>query len=308
MQVEYGIESFGRLKTVMLNRPDASIKKVTEDNREFFLFDKVPDVDKYLEEHHQYAMLLEECGVTVHQLSDHVQNNRDLLERLPNLAYLHDVAVITSHGAIISKMSSRGRCHEEVVVREALTDLGIPVLYEPNEGEDFEGCLLLSPRTVFVADTQRHGRQAIKQFIDFILGFFEEVLYAHIPQERRFMHPDMVLNRITDRLMVYYPPAFLQTYHITQEKSESVDIKEWMKERKIDIIPITDREQRQWGCSFVPLEQGVVINYDLSLDPGTLRVLEGEGVRFIHFHPDALLAGGGSLRCLTMRIWRETCI
>ncbi len=305
MQTQYGIEKFGRLKTALLHRPDQSLKKITEENREFFLFDKVPDVDKYLEEHQQYSMLLSNHGVQVHQLSDHVHRNRDLLERLPNLAYMHDTAVISTHGAIVSKMSSRGRCHEEIVVREALTDLGIPILYEPGEGEAFEGCLLLSPKTVFVADTERHSKYSIKRFINFILSYFEEVIYAQIPQERRFMHPDMVLNRITDHLMVYYPPAFLQTFFITREKNIPIDIKAWMNERKVDLVPISDKEQTQWGCSFVPLSQGVIINYDISLTSNTTHLLEQEGVRFIHFHPDALLAGGGSLRCLTMRIWRD---
>ncbi len=305
MQIRYGIEKFGRLKTVMLHRPDKSLAKVTEENLKFFLFDKVPDVEKYLQEHQRYEALLNGHGVQVHHLSDHIHRNSELLERLPNLAYLHDTAVISTHGAIVSKMCSRGRCHEEIVVREALTDLGIPTLYEPMEGEEFEGCLLLSPKTVFVADTERHSKYSIKKFIDFILGYFGEVIYAQIPQERRFMHPDMVLNRITDRLMVYYPSAFLQTYLITREKSTSIDMKAWMKERKVDIVPVSDQEQKQWGCSFVPLDQGVIINYDISLESKTIHLLEQEGVRFIHFHPEALLAGGGSLRCLTMRLWRD---
>ena len=304
-QIQYGIEQFGRLKTVMLHRPEQSLSKITEENRGFFLFDKVPNVDKYLEEHQQYCNLLQNHGVNVLQLSDHIHQNCDLLERLPNLAYLHDIAVISSHGAIVSKMSSRGRCHEEIVVREAITDLGIRTLYEPYEGEEFEGCLLLSPKTVFVADTERHSKDSIDKFIKFILGYFDEVIYAQIPQARRFMHPDMILNRITEQLMICFPPAFLQTFLITKESRTQIEIKTWMKQRKIGLIPMSDKEQRLWGSSFVPLEPGVIINYDISLESKTLDLLEQEGVQFIHFHPDALLAGGGSLRCLTMRLWRS---
>ncbi|MHB1153329.1 MAG: dimethylarginine dimethylaminohydrolase family protein [Eubacteriales bacterium] len=288
----------------MLHRPDQSITKITAENREFFLFDKVPDADKYLEEHQQYCDLLRDHGVQVLQLSDCIHRNRDLLSRLPNLAYLHDTAVVCSHGAIVSKMSSMGRCHEEIVVREALIDLGIPTLYEPGEGEAFEGCLLLSPGTVFVADTERHSKYSIEKFINFILGYFDEVIYAQIPQARRFMHPDMIINRITDHLMIYFPPAFLQTLLITRDSRTKIDIKKWMKQRKIELIPMSDKEQKLWGSSFVPLEPGVIINYDISLESGTVNMLEREGVKFIHFHPDALLAGGGSLRCLTMRLWR----
>ena len=303
--IRYGIEEFGRLKTVMVHRPDISLQKITEDNKDFYLFDAVPDVDRYLEEHERYCALLREHGVNVHYLSDHVHRNRDLLERLPNLAYMHDTAVISSHGAIVSKMSSMGRRHEEIVVKEALTDMGVPILYEPCEGDSFEGCLLLSPQTVFVADTERHSKRSIEKFITYILGYFEEVIYAHIPQARRFMHPDMVLNRVTDRLMVYYPPAFLETFHITRDTRTAIDLKRWMKKRGIDLIPLSDGEQRRWASSFVPLQPGVIFCYDISYEPKTEALLEREGVRLIPFHPEGLLAGGGSLRCLTMRVYRN---
>lgn len=303
-QIEYGIEKFGRLKSALLHQPDSSLRIITDENREYFLFDKVPVIDKYLEEHQMYCKLLRDNGVTVHMLSELVHRNTDLLDRLPNLAYLHDTAVVSSHGAIISKMSSQGRLHEDIVVKEALGSLGINTLYEPCEGDAFEGCLLISPMTVFVADTERHSKASIEKFIGFILKYFSEVLYARIPQERRFMHPDMVLNRVRDDLMLYYPPAFLETYLITKEERTSVDISAWFKSRNIDLYALSDKEQQNWGSSFVPLEPNTIINYDISLEPNTINALEREGVRFIHFHPDALLAGGGSLRCLTMRLHR----
>jgi arginine deiminase len=301
----YGIERFGRLKKALLHRPEEAIKLVTEDNREFFLFDAVPDADRYLEEHKRYEELLRSLGVEVALVKDHVKRNVDLMDRLPNLAYLHDIAVVGSRGAILSNMSSMGRRHEEIAVREALDSIGIPVLYEAMEGEAFEGCLLLSPQTVFVADTERHGRRAIERFIQFILDYFEEVVYAVIPQERRYMHPDMVLNRMSENLYVYYPPAFLEAYRVTKNKREAIDIRAHMNAKGIDMVALSGQEQQRWGTSFVPLEPGVIINYDISLEQKTVNLLEREGIRFIHFHPDALLAGGGSLRCLTMRILRQ---
>ncbi len=301
----YGTEHFGRLKRVLLHRPEESLKLITEDNREFFLFDSLPDVDRYLEEHSRYEALLRTNGVDVQMLVHHVRRNTDLLNKLPNLAYLHDTAVVSSHGALLSKMSGMARRHEEIVVREALESLGIPILYEPPEGDAFEGCLMISPTTLFIADTERHDKRAIERFIGFMLQYFEDVLYAIIPQERRFMHPDMVLNRMNSRLLVYYPPAFLQTWHVTVRERAEVNIKGFLNARGFDMIALTDREQQRWGSSFVPLEPGVIINYDISLEEKTVALLEREGVSFLHFHPDALLAGGGSLRCLTLRVLRE---
>ncbi|MDP4093292.1 MAG: arginine deiminase family protein [Bacillota bacterium] len=302
----FGIERLGRLKRVLLHRPEEAIKLINEDNREFFLFDKVPDADRYLEEHKRYQELLSSHGVEVVLLKNKITANIDLMNRLPNLAYMHDIAVVSSNGAIVSKMSSRGRCHEEIVIGEALKNMGIPVLYEPPEGEDFEGCLLLSPTTVFIADTERHKPRSIEKFIEYILDYFDEVIYARVPQERRYMHPDMVLNRIREDLLIYFPPAFLKTLYITKAVKEEINIKAFMKSRNIDMIEMSEDEQKKWGSSFVPLDSGIIINYDISLKQKTINILESEGVKFIHFHPDALLAGGGSLRCLTLRIWRNS--
>lgn len=305
MQISYGIERLGRLRSVLLHRPEESLSLITEDNRGYFLFDKIPDVERYLEEHRAYQTLLESLGVRVYLLGDHVRRNTDLTVRLPNLAYLHDTAVISSRGAIVSKMSTEARRHEEIPVREALADLGVPALWEPEEGDGFEGCLLLSPQTVFVADTERHEARAVKKFVDFILDYFPEVIFAEIPQERRFMHPDMVLGRITEELMVWYPPAFLRAFHVTRQGARPIELKSFFAARGVSLVPLSDEEQQRWGSSFVPLGPGEIVCYDLSYTPATRNLLEREGVRFHFFHPEALLAGGGSLRCLTMRLHRE---
>jgi arginine deiminase len=78
-----------------------------------------------------------------------------------------------------------------------------------------------------------------------------------------------------------------------------------MKARGVELIPVSDEEQQRWATSFVALEPGVIINYDISLKSETRNILESQGVRLIGFHPGALLAGGGSLRCLTLRLLRE---
>jgi arginine deiminase len=79
----------------------------------------------------------------------------------------------------------------------------------------------------------------------------------------------------------------------------------WVKQKKMELIPVSDDEQQKWGTSFITLEPNHVINYDISLKPRTQKALESMGVQFTQFHPDALLAGGGSLRCLTLRLLRE---
>ncbi len=301
----YGAEKLGHLKKVLLHSPEYSIRRVKETNLKFYLFDKVPDYDRFIDEHYAYRKLLTDNGVEVYELSNLIVNNRELMSYLPNLPYLNDSSVITSKGAVISTMCPGGRQYEEIVVREALTTLAIPILHDCGPGEQFEGLITLSPNTLFVADTERHSKESVERFFIFALQHFQNIVYVEVPQARRFMHPDMIFSRISDQLGLVFPPAFLNCWLIQKNRRQKIDFITWSKQRNMELIPISDEEQQKWGTSFVTLEPNHVINYDISLKPTTQKVLESMGVRFTQFHPDALLAGGGSLRCLTLRLLRE---
>ena len=301
----YGIEKFGRLRTVLMHNPRTGMQVLTRENYPMWLFDELPDVDRFCEEHARYAELLRRHGVEVLELADHVTEQRELMHRLPNLCYLHDSSVISSHGALLSKMSYFGRKHEEIVVKEALQKLGIPIYHEFGPDDDFEGCLLFAPDLLFIAKTERHSVQSIERFIPRALQLFPEILYAEIPEGRRFMHPDVVLNRVREDLALTFLPALLRSYRITAERREEVDVQRFMAQRGVELINVSDEEQRRWGTTFVPLEPGTIFHYDIALAAPTRRVLSQRGVNIIEFHPDALLAGGGSLRCITLRVWRE---
>lgn len=306
--IAYGCDELGRLKSVLVHTPGDELLLLDESNYTHWLYDKVPDVSEYVKEHIRYQELLESNGIKVYELSDHVEENIDLISRMPNLTFLHDTAVISIKGAILSKMRPPARENEEIVVKEALNNLGIPILNEFNGSEGFfEGCLLLSKDTVFVADTERHTYPFILEFISNILSEFEEVIYARIPKARRYMHPDTIFNRIREDLALAYLPAFEETCLFTEDSREKIDFEGFMREKGMNIIPVSDPEQSRLACSFVPLESGTIFHYDIALDTETKRKLTREGVEIISFHPEALLAGGGSLRCHTLRLCRRKC-
>jgi arginine deiminase len=304
--IAYGCDELGKLKSVLVHTPGDELLLVNESNYKHWLYDKVPDISGYVKEHTGYQEMLESNGVRVYELADHVDENIGLINRMPNITFLHDTAVISRKGAILSKMRPPARENEEVVVKEALNNLGIPILNEFNGSEGFfEGCLLLSKDTVFVADTERHTYSFIREFILNILNEFEEVIYARIPKARRYMHPDTIFNRIREDLALAYLPAFEETCLFTQNSREKIDFKKFMKDKGMEIIPVSGSEQSRLACSFVPLDSGTIFHYDTALDMETRKKLAGEGVEIIPFHPEALLAGGGSLRCHTLRLCRR---
>lgn len=306
ISIPYGCDELGKLKSVLLHTPGEELSLINALNYESWLYDRVPDISGYIREHKAYQELLEANGVKTYELEDYVDENLDLIKELPNLTFLHDTAVVSRKGAILSKMRPPAREKEELVVKEALNKLGIPILSEFNGDQGFfEGCLLLSKETIFVADTERHTYPFIQEFISNILNEFNEVIYASIPKARRFMHPDTVFNRIRTDLALAYLPAFKETCLFTEDSREKIDFKKFMEERGMEIISVSNSEQSRLACSFVPLESGTIFHYDTALDHKTRKSLENEDVEIIPFHPEALLAGGGSLRCHTLRLCRR---
>ncbi|HEY3361889.1 MAG TPA: dimethylarginine dimethylaminohydrolase family protein [Methanosarcina sp.] len=304
--IDYGCEELGRLKSVLMHTPGEELSLVNKSNCKYWLYDKVPDISGYIREHRSYQESLESNGVKIYELGDYVDESIDLIRKMPNLTFLHDTAVISEKGAILSRMRPPAREKEEIVVKEALNNLGIPILSEFNEGQGFfEGCLLLSKETVFVADTERHTYSFIRKFTSNILNEFNEVIYVRVPKTRRYMHPDTVFNRIREDLALAYLPAFEETCLFTEDSGEKIDFKAFMQEKGMEIISVSDSEQSRLACSFVPLDSGTIFHYDTALDQKTSKNLEKEGVEIIPFHPDALLAGGGSLRCHTLRLCRR---
>ena len=306
LDIAYGCDELGKLKSVLVHTPGDELSLINESNYKHWLFDKVHDISGYVEEHRSYQELLESNGVKVYELEDHVDENVELIRKMQNITFLHDIAVISRKGAILSKMRPPARENEEIVVKEALNNLGVPVLKEFNGEEGFfEGCLLLSKETIFVADTERHSYPFIREFISDILNDFNEVIYTRIPKARRYMHPDTVFNRISEELALAYLPAFEETCLFTEDSVERIDFEKFTQEKGMEIIPVSDSEQSRLACSFVPLESGIIFHYDIALDRKTRKKLAGEGVEIISFHPEAMRAGGGSLRCHTLRLCRR---
>lgn len=302
---QFGTEHLGRLSKVLLHRPTDSIKLINQHNYQFYLFNEVPDYERYLEEHLNYAKLLQSLGIEVFEISNYVQTNTKLLRSLPNLTYLHDSSVVTKYGALLSKMCQGGRQNEELVVKEGLQALGIPIFYEFGPGDQFEGCLILSPETLIIVDTERHTKQSIEKFLPYALTIFQEILLLEVPQERRYMHGDMLFNRISPELALVYSPAIIYSYLITRKSRRQIDFSTFMLQRGIELVNISDTEQQNWGCSFVPLEPNKIIHYDFALNLSTQNLLSRKGVEIIPFRAKALLSGGGSLRCLTLRLARS---
>ena len=81
----------GRLRQVILHRPDLELKRLTPDNAADLLFDDVLWVSRAQEEHDAFASALRERGVVVHYYADLLAQTLDVRDARD---YLLDIAWI----------------------------------------------------------------------------------------------------------------------------------------------------------------------------------------------------------------------
>ncbi|MGP3954975.1 arginine deiminase [Nonomuraea sp. 3N208] len=70
----------GRLRQVLLHKPDLALKRLTPANKDEFLFDDVLWVQRAMEEHEEFQHVLRERGITVHLLDVLLRETVDIPE------------------------------------------------------------------------------------------------------------------------------------------------------------------------------------------------------------------------------------
>ncbi|WP_283139612.1 arginine deiminase [Rhizohabitans arisaemae] len=132
---EHGANSeVGRLRTVLLHRPGAELKRLTPRNNDKLLFDGIPWVGRAQEEHDAFASVLRDHGVEVlyltellqealefgearNEIIDQVVDDRRLGDRLRQItrAYLNDLPPEDLTQALVA-----GLAHEELKIGRGL--------------------------------------------------------------------------------------------------------------------------------------------------------------------------------------------
>ncbi|MGW3365588.1 arginine deiminase [Streptosporangium canum] len=70
----------GRLRQVLLHKPELALKRLTPSNKDEFLFDDVLWVQRAVEEHEQFQQVLRDRGITVYMLADLLRETVDIPE------------------------------------------------------------------------------------------------------------------------------------------------------------------------------------------------------------------------------------
>ena len=208
--------------------------------------------------------------------------------RFPYQINVRDAGLATPAGFVLGRFRLPIRQGEERRVAELLAAVGQEPLGQPRaafEGGDF---VALDSRLGAVGLGARTESDALPE-LQALLG--SEVELIGVPFAERFLHLDMVLNLVDERLALACPAAL------------PPELLDRLRAAGVGLIEVSEEEVFGHGCNVLPLGPGQVLSH-----PRNERVnglLRAEGFKLTVIDVTELARSGGGPRCLTLPIARQ---
>jgi N-dimethylarginine dimethylaminohydrolase len=286
----WGIDSeYGRLRDVLLGSPE-SFRWLGEENAQYSALVRETLRRGYrfnrelaLQQHVDMVDAYRQAGVSVHFL--------DARDELPYAVYARDSSFMTPFGAVVTQLANPRRRGEYANVLRFYLENDIPI-YDLVSAGNFEGgdFNMIEPGAVLIGYTGLRGEEVAARQVG---GWMEaegiEVLYA--PIDEYYVHIDLMVCMLAEKLCA----VCLDT-----TVPEVVD---WLRARKIEIVPVGFRETMALGCNVVALGGDRVLSTTAAPELNSkLRALG-----FTVYDPDIgqfRLAGGG-VHCMCQPLRRD---
>jgi N-dimethylarginine dimethylaminohydrolase len=281
----WGINSeYGRLRDVLLCSaenfrwlPTSSISKATLASGAKF------DSQLAMKQHREMVQAYEAGGVAVHYLPAD--------EALPYQVFARDSSFMTPWGAVVTQMHQWWRRGEYAPVIRFYQSKGIPiwnmVTAAAMEGGDFD---VIEPGAVLLGYCgERTQEPAARQIAGWLEKEGWEVRLAPIAEH--YVHIDLMVCMLAHKLCA-----------VCLETTDDA-IVDWLKARKIEIVPVSYRDTMLLGCNVMSLGDGKVISTAQSKDLNArLRALG-----FTVYDPDMTMftLGGGGVHCMAQALRRD---
>jgi len=252
---------------------------VRETLRKGYVFDR----DLALRQHAEMVDAYRQAGVAVHLL--------DAREELPYSVYARDSNFMTPFGAVVTQLANPRRRGEYANVLRFYLAHEIPV-YDLVSAGNFEGgdFNMIAPGCVLIGYTGLRGEEVAARQVG---GWMEaegiEVRYA--PIDEYYVHIDLMVCMLAEKLCA----VCLDT--------TDPDIVEWLRGRRIEIVPVSFRETMALGCNVVALGDDRVLSTTAA--PELNAKLRALGMEV--YDPDISqfqLAGGG-VHCMCQPLRRD---
>lgn len=225
------------------------------------------------------------AGVEVHQLTPDPE--------LPYQVFARDSSVMTPYGAIITNMSQYWRRGENFRAIETYQRLGIPI-YDYVTAGHFEGgdFNVIEPGSVLIGwegDEGRSQERAANQIKGWMEAEGWEVMLTDI--DPYYVHIDLMVVMLAPKLAA-----------VCLECTDPAVV-DWLRAKKIEIVPVPFRETMALGCNVVALGQDRVL---LPAASKTLKeALRARGFEIYDPELSMITQGGGGVHCMCQSLVRD---
>ena len=297
---------FGDLRRVLMHRPGVELDVVTPATLREFNFDRPVDRTRFIADYDAMLGLFQRHGVETLLLTDVLSDDQAALGYIahrPNMTYTRDLAAVFRRGAVLMGPHLRGRWGDQAMMARAFRRLGIPIIgaIEPPGFLEGGGVTIVGDDVAVASLCDRAneaGTRALREIVlgHDVTGFLEVPLpYGHIHIDGLFMVMDADLCLLHEPSLSVFP---CRLYEAGRTEPRHMMFREFLDERAIRCIPITDEEWRGGHLNMVVTRRGrQAIGFDQA---ERLRTeLARHGWTVDTFPSEELFIGNGGAHCMT---------
>lgn len=272
------MSEYDTLKRVILCQPQyMTIREVINETQEHFI-DEGIHIERALQQHEEFVKTLKNHDVDVILLPYH--------KKYPEQVFTRDIGFTLGQTIFVANMATDVRAGEENVLKQWLEDEEISyynLVEELIEGGD----VVIDRDTVYVGLSNRTNQKAADQLQRLLTDFH----IVTIPFKERYLHLDCVFNVVSPDVALIYPKALSQ---------KEIDL----FASRYDLIEVSEEEQFQLGTNVLSI--GNKRLFSLPVNTNVNNQLRKRGFEVIEVDITEIIKSGGSFRCCTLPILRES--
>ncbi len=235
--------------------------------------DKVSSPEQWKNLHHTLIRL----GAYV----EYIEPTRDN----PDQVFTANAGLVKDKKIVLSRFRHKERQGEEAVLQRWFEHRGYEIITVPKGSFEGEGDALFAGNTLFAGYGFRSDR-TVYDFVAKSLGINDVVLCEL--KDPRFYHLDTCFCPLDERRAIFVETAF---------SKESIT----EMEKRIELFPVPQEDAEHFVCNAVVLGTSVVLPAECER---TYSLLGSLGFTGYPVNLAEFLKGGGSAKCLTLRIDR----
>ncbi|KAG2388312.1 hypothetical protein C9374_000476 [Naegleria lovaniensis] len=241
---------------------------------------------------------------------------------LLNLTFTRDQQIVTNRGLVICRMGSWQRHQETKILKFCFEKLGYEILGEIQEPGIIEGgdFLVGGSDICYIGEGLRTNPDAIRQMLDNDWFGTRRVAVVHdyFDCDQQRMHLDTFFNICSHNCCVMLETVMGEESPIRRVVTEytkngngkyevtrfNVEFSKFIREEGYHIIPVTEKQQEQYGINFLNIGGGVCITMDESTSRKMLQHPHFDGeIDLIDY--SGMTTMYGSLHCSSQVIQRK---